>query len=73
MQFTDEVVWSLFDSIVAGALLMGAGLVYILASRLAWAARSRLLIGFVLAALLSLAWAELAVGVFGTPLAGSQR
>jgi hypothetical protein len=33
MQITDEVVWDLADFIVAGALLIGAGLTYELAAR----------------------------------------
>ena len=71
MQFSDEVDWNLFDFAVIGTLLMGTGLAYeFLALRLR-SGRSRLVVGGLLLLLLMLAWAELAVGVFGSPFAGS--
>jgi predicted PurR-regulated permease PerM len=70
MQFTDEVAWSLADFIVAGILLLGAGLVYELIARRV-NPRYRAVIAVVLMAILLLAWAELAVGIFGTPFVGS--
>ncbi|MDQ3123780.1 MAG: hypothetical protein M3Q14_03810 [bacterium] len=70
MQFTDGVEWGLFDFVVIGTLIIGTGLVYDLATsklnRKYWPA-----IATVLIAALLLVWAELAVGVFGTTLAGS--
>jgi hypothetical protein len=69
MQFTDEVAWDLMDFIVAGILLAGAALAHILAARLL--PNYRLVSGGVVAVVLALVWAELAVGIFGTPLAGS--
>lgn len=71
MQFTDEVHWTGSDFLVAGALLLGTGLLAegILRTfkkrtqRFAWLAA--------LGLVLLLVWAELAVGVFGTPFAGS--
>lgn len=71
MQFTDEVVWDLFDFFVAGSLLLGSSLVYVLVTRHVRIRRSRVIIGALVAAVLVLVWAELAVGVFGTPIAGS--
>ena len=71
MQFTEEVNWSLFDFIVAGVLLLGTGLIFELILRTVKATRSRVVIGLVLFAMLFLVWAELAVGIFGTPFAGS--
>jgi hypothetical protein len=71
MQFTGEVNWSSFDFVVAGVLLLGTGLLCELVLRLVKKTEHRLIIvGFILLALL-LVWAELAVGVFGTPFAGS--
>lgn len=71
MQFTDEVNWSLGDFVVAGALLFGTGLVFMLAARRTRNIEHRAAIGLALAAALLLVWAELAVGVFGTVVAGS--
>ncbi len=71
MQFTDEVNWDLFDFAIIGALLLGTGLLYELAARRVSNVKHRAIIGFVLVAALLLVWAELAVGVLGTPIAGS--
>ncbi|MCC6073207.1 hypothetical protein ACFSQU_05680 [Massilia sp. GCM10020059] len=71
MQFTGEVNWSAFDFVVAGVLLAGTGLAYILSTMKMSSPRSRLAIGAMLAVALVLVWAELAVGLFGTPFAGS--
>ncbi len=71
MQFTDEVNWSLFDFIIAGSLLLGAGLLYEFVLRTFRSTMHRLVIGAVLLMTLFLVWAELAVGVFGTPFAGN--
>lgn len=72
MQFTGEVNWSAFDFVVAGVLLGGStGLAYVLSTMKMSSPRSRLAIGAVLAVALVLVWAELAVGLFGTPFAGS--
>jgi hypothetical protein len=71
MQFTDEVAWSPFDFAVAGVLLGGFGLAWVLGARLLRHAQARLAFGLALGALLVLVWAELAVGVFGSRFAGS--
>ena len=64
MQFTDGVVWTLLDFTAAGALLFGAGSVFVLAARLTKNRRRRLAIGIVIAAAALYLWAELAVGIF---------
>ena len=71
MQFTDEVDWSLFDFMVAGILLSGTGLLCELVIRLVKDSRYRIVICVAILAALLLVWAELAVGIFGTPFAGS--
>lgn len=71
MQFTDAVAWTGGDFALAGVLLAGTGLAYVAAAPLLRSARRRMLLGMALAVLLALAWVELAVGVFGTPFAGS--
>ena len=71
MQFTDEVNWSPFDFLVMGILLLGTGLMTELVLRKVKKPAPRLVFcGFVLLAFF-LIWAELAVGIFGTPFAGS--
>jgi len=70
-QFTNEVDWKLPDFIVMGVLLLGTGLLCELVMRKVKKIGHRIVIcGAILLALL-LIWAELAVGVFGTPFAGS--
>ncbi len=71
MQVTDEVNWDVADFVVIGTLLLGTGLAYELAARRVSNPKHRVVIGVVLAAVVLLVWAELAVGVFGTPFSGS--
>jgi hypothetical protein len=66
MQITDEVVWDLADFAVAGALLFGTGLTYVLAARKAGNIAYRFAVGVALAAALILVWMNLAVGLIGT-------
>ena len=71
MQFTDEVKWNRFDFLVAGSLLLGTGLLCELVLRKVSKVQARIAIcGAILVALV-LIWIELAVGIFGTPFAGS--
>ncbi len=70
MQFTDEVNWSLFDFLVAGALLFGTGLLCELAIRKINKMKYRIAICVVLLVVFLLIWAELAVGIFGSPFSG---
>ena len=70
MQFTDEVNWTLFDFIIAGALLLGTGLMCELAIRKINKIKYRIAICVALLVVLLLIWAELAVGIFGTPFSG---
>ena len=65
MQFTDELVWDLADFAVAGALLVGTGLMYELAARKAGNIAYRAAVGVALAAALLLVWINLAVGIIG--------
>ena len=71
MQFTMEVSWTLFDFMVAGFLLLGTGLTAELVLRKVKNKSKRLIIIVGVLAALFLMWAELAVGIFGTPFAGS--
>jgi hypothetical protein len=71
MQFTDEVNWDLPDFVVAGVLLLGTGLLWELVIRKVRTIKYRIALCVALLVMLLLVWAELAVGVFGTPFAGS--
>ena len=70
MQFTDEVNWTLLDFVVAGILLLGTGLLCELVMRKVNNGTKRIATIAVILAALFLIWAELAVGIFGTPFAG---
>ncbi len=71
MQFTNEVDWSVFDFAIAGFLLLGTGLLCELVLRTVSKPGHRVLICAAILIALFLVWAELAVGIFGSPLAGS--
>jgi len=71
MQFTDEVNWSIFDFVIAGTLLFGTGVLCELALRKIKSFKYRLAILTCILLVLLAIWAELAVGIFGTPFAGS--
>jgi hypothetical protein len=66
MQFTDEVVWTFVDFAVAGVLLFGTGLTYMLVTRSSGSIAYRIAIGFALFTGLLLIWVNLAVGIIGT-------
>ncbi len=71
MQYTNEVDWNMADFIIAGILLFitGFGLEIIL-SRIKQT-KYRIVFIFILFILFLVIWAEIAVGVFGSPIAGS--
>lgn len=71
MQVSDEVAWGAFDFMVAAILLLGAGLLIDLVLRKVQSKERRILLLGVILLGLFLIWAELAVGIFGTPFAGS--
>lgn len=64
MQFSNDVKWGLFDFVIIGTLLMGAGLTYEFVSKYLTTEKQKF-IAAVLAVLAVLyIWAELAVGIF---------
>ncbi|MGD1319627.1 MULTISPECIES: hypothetical protein [unclassified Chryseobacterium] len=69
--FVEGWNWSKFDFLVAGILLFGtAGLISLV--RMVVKNRNyKIIISLVIVAILVLVWMELAVGIFGTPFAGS--
>lgn len=71
MQFSDEVDWSPGDFVIAGALLVGTGLLFEFVVRKITNPRRRLIFGIVLVFVFLLIWVDLAVGIFGLPWSGS--
>ena len=71
MQVSDDVDWSTFDFIIMGILLLGTGLIIEFALRKFKTFKSRVIACGIILGIFFLIWAELAVGIFGTPFAGS--
>ena len=71
MQFTTETIWTGFDFFVAAVLLFGTGLTIELVLRKIRSSNNRFIILGIILAVIFLIWAELGVGVFGTPISGS--
>ena len=71
MAITDEINWSLFDFIIMGSLLIFLSIGINFASNRAKNLKNRVLYIGILVIIFMLIWAELAVGLFGTPFAGS--
>lgn len=71
MVFTDEVNWSPVDFAAAAVLLFGAAAIIEAALRLVAKPLYRLLAVASILLVLLVIWAELAVGLIGTPMAGS--
>lgn len=71
MQFTNEVKWNFADFIIMGILLVATGLLCELVLRRVKSLTNRIIICGIVLFVLFLVWAELAVGIFGTPFAGS--
>ncbi len=71
MQFTDEVSWGFFDFTIMGALLFGTGLLSEVVWRKVGNTRYRAMLILAIIGTFMLVWAELAVGIPGTPLAGN--
>jgi hypothetical protein len=71
MQFTEEVNWTSSDFVIMGILLLGTGLLCELVLRTTTKVWHRVLLCGIILFMLFLIWAELAVGIFGTPFAGS--
>lgn len=71
MQFTADVDWNLFDFVIIGILLLGTGLMCEFVLRKAKSKEYRIGMIAIVLLVFFLIWAELAVGIFGTPFAGS--
>lgn len=64
MVFTKEVSWGLFDFIVAGALLIGTGLIIELILQKVKTKGFKIFMVCAAIAILLIVWVELAVGIF---------
>jgi hypothetical protein len=71
MQFTGEVNWTAGDFLIAAVLLAGTGMLFELAKAKLRTGKARLIAGAAIAFCFLLVWAELAVGIVGSPFAGS--
>lgn len=71
MQFTAEVDWSASDFAIMGVLLATLGLGIEIAMRLLRSWPARLAASTAVLLVFLAIWVELAVGIFGTPFAGS--
>jgi len=71
MQFTDELNWTISDFAVMGLLLIITGLGCEWLLRKVTLTKYRVTLLIIILATFFLIWAELAVGLLGTPFAGS--
>ena len=67
----DGVDWKLLDFILAGIMLFGAGFAIEIALRVIKKFEYRVATCVGILVVLALVWAELAVGLFGSPIAGN--
>lgn len=61
--------WGIFDFAVIGTLLISAGLTYVFAARKL--KNHRFILGVIVVLAVLLLWAEMGVGLFGSPIAGN--
>ena len=71
MQFTNEVNWQMTDFIVAGVLLILTTVAIENSLRLLSNKNHKTIFIIIILIVLLLLWAEMAVGIFGSPIAGS--
>ena len=71
MAITDEINWSLFDFIIMGSLLIFLSIGTNFVSNRTKNLKNRDLYIGILVLIFTFIWVELAVGIFGTPFAGS--
>ena len=71
MQYSNEVKWSLNDFIIMGVILLSFGIIINKIIYHVVAFNKRVILISTLIILFFLLWAELAVGLFNSPFAGS--
>ena len=70
MQFTDDVNWSIFDFVVMGFLLLFFSFGIDITMKKVKNENVKILYVILTILIFLLIWAELAVGIFGSPFAG---
>lgn len=71
MQFSTEVNWTISDFFTMGILLFGTVLIIELIFRNVKNLKNRIIFCTIALFIFLLVWAEMAVGIFGTPIAGN--
>tara|TARA_A200000113_G_scaffold160610_1_gene145335 strand:+ start:520 stop:801 length:282 start_codon:yes stop_codon:yes gene_type:complete len=71
MQYSNEVKWSLNDFIIMGIILLSFGIIINKIIYRVGAFNKRIILISTLIILFFLLWAELAIGLFNSPFAGS--
>jgi len=71
MQLSIEVIWSFYDFVVMGTILFSFGIIVNLIFYKIKGLQKKLIITSIIITLFFLLWAELAVGIFNSPLSGS--
>ena len=71
MRITEEINWSLFDFIIMGVLILSLSIGINFTLSKTKNLKNRIIYIGILGLLFLLVWAELAVGIFGSPFAGN--
>jgi len=71
MQVSSEVNWTLSDFVIGGFIIFTFGLLIAFAAQNIQKRSTRLIVIGIILLILLLLWGELAVGIFGSPFAGS--
>jgi hypothetical protein len=71
MQFTSEVNWTLSDFIIMGMMLLFTGFIFEFILRTKILSKYKLILSILLFCIFLFIWAELAVGIIGSPFSGS--
>jgi hypothetical protein len=68
--FSEEIHWGLFDFLLMGTLILITSISIKIANLKVSSVKSRSIIILIILMIFLLTWAELGVGIFGTPFAG---
>lgn len=71
MRFTNEVAWGPNDFLLAGVLIFSTGLLLCIVKKKVFNKKMQLVLILGIILFFLLLWAEMAVGVFGSPIAGN--